>query len=71
MSSARSITQMKKIKLSDACHVHLVCIRTPLFDIELDNIVFDKLHLFLLIGDVLIRNLILLADSSDHKSKAH
>ena len=70
-SHARSLTQMKKTKRSDSCHVHLGCIHPPLFHIELENIVLDELHLLLQIGDVLIRNLILFADSRDHRSKAH
>ena len=70
-SHARSLTQMKKTKWSDSCHVHLGCIRPPLFHIELENIVLDELHLLLQIGDVLIRNLILFAESRDHRSKGH
>ena len=70
-SRARSLTQMEKTKQSDSCHIHLGCIRPPLFHIELENIVLDELHLLLWIGDVLIHNLILFADSSDHRSKAH
>ena len=69
-SRARSLTQMKT-KRSDSCHIHLGCIRLPLFHIKLENIVLDELHLLLRIGDVLIRNLILFADSSDHCIKAH
>ena len=67
-SHARSLTQMKKTKWSDSGHVHLGCIHPPL---ELENIVLDELHLLLRIGDVLIQNLILFADSRDHRSKAH
>ena len=63
---ARTLTQMKKTRQSDSCHIHSGCIHPPLFNIEL-----DELHLLLCITDVLIRNLILFADSSDHRSKAH
>ena len=60
-------SQMKETR-SDSCHVHLGCIRRPLFDIQLENIVLDELHLLLRIGDVLIRNLILHADSCEQSS---
>ena len=70
-SRARSLSQMKETRRSDSCHVHLGCIRHPLFDIQLENIVLDELHLLLRIGDVLIWNLILHADSCDHQSRAH
>ena len=67
---ARSLSQMKQTRPSNSCHVHLGCVRSPLFNIELQNIVLDELHL-LRIGDVLIRNLILHADSCDQRSRAH
>ena len=38
---------------------------------SLDHIVLDELHLLLRIMDVFIRNLILYADSEDHRQKAH
>ena len=38
---------------------------------ELDSIVVDELHLMLRVGDVLLRNLILYADSRDHASREH
>ena len=37
----------------------------------LDCVVFDELHLLLCIMGVLIRNLVLYADSEDHRQKAH
>ena len=43
----------------------------PLVNIPLDHIVLDELHLLVRIMDVLIRNLILYADSKDHRQKAH
>ena len=70
-SRARTLSQMKETRRSTSCHMHLGCIRPPLFEIELENIVLDELHLLLRIGDVLIRNLILYADSCDHRNKAH
>ena len=45
-----------------------VCVLPPLVNIPLDHIVLDELHLLLRIMDVLIRNLILYADSEE---KAH
>ena len=68
---ARTLTQMKETRRSNSCHIYLGCIRPPLFNIKLKDIVLDELHLLLHITDVLIRNLILFADSSDHRSKAH
>ena len=50
---------------------HLGCIHPPLLNIELDSIVVDELHLMLRVGDVLLRNLILYADSRDHASREH
>ena len=40
----------------------------PLLNIELDHIVVDELHLMLRVGDVLLINLILYADSRDNAS---
>jgi len=50
------------------CSKHLGCIHTPLLNVELDSIVVDELHLMLRVGEVLLRNLILYADSRDHTS---
>ena len=50
---------------------HLGCVRQPLFDIPLDRIVYDELHLLLRIGDVLLRNLILQVYSMRHRRKEH
>ena len=52
------------------CMKHLGCVRQPLFDIPLDHIMLDELHL-LRVGDVLLRNLILQVDSMGHKKKEH
>ena len=54
-----------------SCTKHLGCVRQPLFDIPLDRIVLDELHLLLRIGDVLLRNLILQVDSMGHRRKEH
>ena len=43
----------------------------PLINIPLDRIVLDEVHLILRIMDILIRNLILYADSEDHRQKTH
>ena len=67
-SRARSLRRRRQ---NDQIHAMFTWDRPPLFHIELENIVLDELHLLLRIGDVLIRNLILFADSSDHRSKAH
>ena len=53
------------------CSKHLGCIHPPLLKVELDCIVVDELHLMLRVGDVLLRNLILYADSRDHTSREH
>jgi len=50
------------------CSKHLGCIHPTLLNIEL---VVDELHLMLRVGDVLLRNLILYADSRDHASREH
>ena len=64
-TKARSLTRMKTLVTKGycSCAKHLGCVRQPLFDIPLDRIVPDELHLLLRIGDVLLRNLILQVDS--------
>ena len=51
------------------CNKHLGCIHPPLLNIELDSIMVDELHLMLCVGDVLLRNMILYADSRDRASR--
>ena len=53
------------------CNKHLGCIHPPLLNIELDSIMvmMDELHLMLRVGDVLLRNMILYADSRDRASR--
>ena len=53
------------------CARHLGCVLPPLIKIPLDRVVLDELHLLLRVMDVLIRNLILYADSEDHRQKSH
>ena len=54
-----------------SCARHLGCVLPPLINIPLDCVVLNELHLLLRIMDVLIRNLVLYADSEDHRQKAH
>ena len=54
-----------------SCTKHLGCVQSPLITISLYQTVLDELHLLLRIMDVLIRNLILYMDATDHKNKAH
>ena len=72
-TKARSLTGMKSLvtKGYRSYTKHLGCVRQPLFDIPLDRIVLDELHLLLRIGDVLLRNLILQVDSMGHRRKEH
>ena len=53
-----------------SCARLMGCVLPPLVNI-LDQIVLDELHLLLRIMDVLIRNLILYADSIDHRQRVH
>ena len=71
---ARTLQKMKDLSSHSysSCTCHLGCVLPPLVNIPLDHIVLDELHLLLRIMDVLIRNLILYADSEeDHCQKAH
>ena len=72
-TKARSLTGMKSLAAKGyRSHTkHLGCVRQPLFDIPLDRIVYDELHLLLRIGDVLLRNLILQVYSMRHRRKEH
>ena len=47
---------------------HLGSKHAPLIPLEPSSIVVDELHLLLRIGDVLLRNAILHADSLDHQA---
>ena len=53
------------------CHQHLGSIHPPLLNIELTEVVVDELHLLLRVTDVLIRNLISIAASRDHREQQH
>ena len=70
---ARTLQKMKELsgRSYSSCARHLGCVLPPLVNISLDHIVMDELHLLLRIMDVLIRNLILYADSEDHRQKEH
>ena len=62
--------------LKDCCALtdkpnRLGCIHPPLFDISLDHIVIDELHLWLRITDRLIKNLVLRMAQLDHKERTH
>ena len=49
----------------------LGAINPPLFEIDLEHVVIDELHLLLRITDKLINNLVLRAAELDHRSKEH
>lgn len=75
---ACTLQQLKELSAHSysPCARHLGCVLPPLVNIPLDHIVLDELHLLLRIMNdrimvVLIRNLILYADSEDHRQKAH
>lgn len=70
---ARTLQMIKELSSHSysSCSRHLGCVLPPLFNISLDNIVLDELHLLLRIMDVLIRNLIHYADGEDHRQKEH
>ena len=70
---ARTLQSMKDLSAHSysSCTRHLGCVLPPLVNIPLDHTVLDELHLLLRIMDILIRNLILYADSEDHRHKAH
>ena len=70
---ARSLSSLKSDcqHSTRLCSKHLGCIHTSLLNIELDIIVVVELHLMLCVGDVLLQNLILYADSRDHASREH
>ena len=70
---ARSLSSLKSDSQHSTwhCSKHLGCIHPPLLNTEVDSIMVDELHLMLRVGDVLLRNLILYADSRDHASHEH
>ena len=71
--NARTLQTIKDLSAHSysSCARHLGCVLAPLVKIPLDHIMLDELHLLLRIMDVLIRNLILYADSEDHRQKEH
>ena len=72
-TKARSLSDMKSLAAKGYCTYakHLGCVREPLFEIPLDRVVLNELHLLLRVGDVLLRNLILQVDSMGHRRKEH
>ena len=72
-TKARTLEKMQAISSHSysTCARHLGCVLPPLIKISLDRIVLDELHLLLRIMDILLRNLILYADSVDHRQRAH
>ena len=64
----RTLKKMKELASHSysSCVHHMGCVLPPLVTNSLDQIVLDELHLLLWIMDVLIRNLILYAESIDH-----
>ncbi len=68
---ARTLMSMQENgkKSKQGCHKHYGNIQPPFLKIEPTHIVLDELHLLLLVGDILFRNVILLADSLDHQRK--
>lgn len=69
---ARTLEKMKELsgKSHRSCSHCLGCVQPPLINIPLDRILLDELHL-LRIMDVLLRSLILYADSMDHRRNEH
>ena len=72
-TKARTLSRMKELasRSYTTCGRHLGCVRPPLIDVPLDRVVLDELHLLLRIMDILIRNLILYADSKDQRQRTH
>ena len=74
-TSKKAHTQQKMKELSadtnSSCAHHLGYVLPTYPNIPLDHIVMNELHLILRIMDVLIRKLILYADSEDHRQKEH
>ena len=72
VTKARSLKDMKTLAAKGyrTYTKHLGCVQQPLFDIHLDCIILDELHLLLKVRD-LLRNFILQVDSMGHKKKEH
>ena len=72
-TKARTLKKMQELssKSYRNCARHLGCVLPPLINVPLDHVVLDELHLLLRIMDILIRNLILYADSREHRQKEH
>ena len=51
--------------------LRLGCVHPPLFQVELDHVIVDELHLLLRISDKLIGNIILRMAQLDQRSRVH
>ena len=72
-TKVRTLRGMKELASHSysSCAHYLGCVLPPLINVPLDHVVLDELHLLLMIMDILIRNLILYADSKYHRQRAH
>lgn len=69
LGKARTLASLHKCCHFSKPEKHLGSINAPLLDLEPSQYVLDELHILLRVADVLMRNLILLADHLDHKQK--
>lgn len=67
----RTLADIKKKCTKSTVDARLGCIHPPLFEIELDHVVIDELHLLLRVTDKLISALILRMAHLDHSSRIH
>ena len=69
LGKARTLASLHKCCHFSKPEKHLESINAPLLELEPSQYVLDELHILLRVADVLMRNLILLADHLDHKQK--
>lgn len=69
LGKARTLTLLHSCSQYSKPEKHLGSINAPLLELEPSQYVLDELHILLRVADVLIRNLILLADHLDQKQK--
>ena len=69
--NGRSLQDLKDCCTYSDRHDRLGCIHPPLFDVTLDHVVIDELHLWLRITDRLFNCLILRMAQLDHKKRTH
>ena len=67
----RTLSSIRTCCTMSTVQQRLGCIHQPLFDIELDLVVVDELHLLLRITDRLISALVHRMAQLDHKSQMH